>query len=97
MSKGKRCPLAMYSKAKTIKINVDTSSTQKASIASAYDVKNCSNAVSTTENRKQAKVSAVFGRMKYLLKDHMNRPSGIAATARYVTRPEKNRHRRYVR
>src|SRR5579883_1095191 len=82
MSSGNRCPLARYSNANKMKMNVDTSSTQNASIAIAYEVKNWSSAVSTTETKNHPSAAASGGRTKYFLRQKMNNPSGTAATSR---------------
>ena len=60
-------------------------------------MKNCSNAVRTTEKRNAPKEAQSGGNMKYCFKHNVNSVRGIAATARYVRRPEKNRHRRKTR
>src|ERR1043166_1915539 len=94
MSSGNRWPLAMYSNANRMKINVETSSTQNASIAIVYDVKNCSSAVRTDEIRKTPSVVQAGGSTKYFRQYNMNSVSGSAAIAKYVNRPETKRHSR---
>ena len=82
MSKGNMWPLAIYSKANRIKMNVDTSRTQKASIAIVYDMKNWSSAVSMVDTRKNPKVVKFGGRTKYCRKHRTKIAKGAAATAR---------------
>jgi hypothetical protein len=81
MSSGNKCPLARYSIANRMKMNVDTSSTQNASIAIAYDVKNCSSAVITTDSASHPITDGSAGSVKSFRSQKMNSPSGTAATA----------------
>src|SRR5205814_671125 len=84
ISSGNRWPLAIYSKANRMKIKVETSKTQNASIAIVYDIKNCSSAVSNVERRNSPSEAQLGGRTKYWFRHKMKTASGRAATSRYV-------------
>ena len=57
-------------------MKVDTSNTQNASMAIAYDIKSWSNAVKTTVIRKNRNAVQVGGHTKYWWRQRMKRVSG---------------------
>src|SRR5580700_11104294 len=97
MSRGNKWPLARYSKANRIKINVEISSSQNASMAMAYEMKNCRSAVNTSETTKTGSVKGLAGGRTYCRKQRINTANGSAATIIKAMRPETNRQRRYHR
>src|SRR6185369_15545090 len=81
MSSGNKCPPAMYSKAKMMKMSVEISSNQNASKANVYEMRNWSAAVMQIETMKMPKVAASGGATKYFRCARINKETGTNATA----------------
>src|SRR2546422_5450961 len=81
ISSGNKCPPAMYSKAKMMKISVEISSNQNANSANVYEIRNCSAAVITIESMKIPNVVGSGGATKYFRCATMNSVTGMNATA----------------
>src|SRR5271168_208708 len=96
MFSGNKCPPAMYSKANNMKMTVETSSSQNASKAMVYDIKNCNARARTIDAKKPPQAAASGGATRYCRSQKIKMPSGTNDIAAKIILPERNRHIRYT-